>query len=165
VDATGLIFEFGRKERQGHSVTALFASLVEVLDHNLFIVTSNHLSRLVLVKVNNVLLAYYADSSPVPPVINLFVRGRRFSQNKNDLLEFLGLALATDGEGLVFLRTEGLSNGVVFEGLLVLDVRERFLGAFLKLDGLSLLLNNLSLSVNLVALDFSVFLLQLHKLS
>lgn len=119
MNATRLIFEFGREERQSHSVTALFASLVEVLDHELFVVTGNHFSSLIFVKVNNVFLAYYADSSPVPPVIDFLIISRRFSQNKNHLFEFLGLAFSSDGEGLAFLRTEGLCDGVVFIRLFV----------------------------------------------
>lgn len=89
------------------------------MDHDLFVVTGNHFSSLIFVKVDNVILAYYADSSPVPPVIDFLIISRRFSQNENHLFEFLGLALSSDGEGFAFLRTEGLRDGVVFIRLFV----------------------------------------------
>ena len=65
---------------------------------------------------------------------------------------------------LAFSRTESLSNRVGFKRFFVLNLRKRLPGTFLKFDGLTLFLNDFGLSVNLVALDFSIFFFQLHYL-
>jgi len=94
---------------------------MEMLNHDLFVISSHSLSRSVLVKVDDVLLANNTDGCLVPPVVYFFVI-LRFGQSKDYLLELLSFALTSDGEVRVFTNTQAFFDRVVFKSFFIADV-------------------------------------------